>query len=61
VLDVPTHGTPLGWQGGLDWEVHRTSTGYRAALYDEDMLLAVVESRWRAVLYVRMAIKQRRG
>ena len=53
-------GTPLEWQGGLDWEVSRTSAGYRAELLDEDMLIAVVESRWRPVLYMRMAVAQRR-
>ena len=47
---------PLGWQGGLDWEVRRLPNGKRRAeLYDEDMLIAVVESRWLPILHLRMA------
>jgi hypothetical protein len=52
---------PLGWQGGLDWEVRTLPNGRRRAeLFDEDMLLAVIESRWRPVLYWRMGRKARR-
>jgi hypothetical protein len=51
---------PLGWQGGPDWEVKRTSTGGRAEFYNQDVLLSVVESRWRPVLAARMSFAARR-
>lgn len=57
---------PLGWQGGLDWEVATLPTGkrlptYRAELYDEDVLIAVIESRVPRLLKWRMKCAKRRG
>lgn len=48
---------PLDWQGGLDWEVRRDAVyGYRAELFDKEVLLAVVTSRWRPLLAVKMRL-----
>jgi len=52
---------PLGWQGGLDWEVRRLPNGKRRAeLYDEDVLCVVLEGRYRTLLTFRMWRAQRR-
>jgi hypothetical protein len=51
---------PLGWQGGMDWEVRKLPNGKRRAeLYDEDVLCAVVEGRG-LLLALRMRRARRR-
>lgn len=42
-----SEAVPLGWQGGLDWEVYSKEKPLRAMLYDEDILCAVVTARTR--------------
>lgn len=52
--------TPLGWQGGHDWEVYADDTPKRANLYDEDILCAVVTARTRIGLARKMRRAQKR-
>lgn len=56
--------SPMGWQPGvggvpgLDWEVSRPGRRWRAELIWKTTLMAVVHSRWRPVLLLRMALVQ---
>ena len=54
-----TPAEPMGWQGGIDWEVYDNERPRRAMAYDEDVLLAVVTARTRIGLHRRM-VKARR-
>jgi hypothetical protein len=52
---------PLGWQGGLDWEVYSNDRPMRAKLFDEDVLMAVVTAHTRIGLALKMRRAQRRA
>ena len=44
----------------MDWEIYTTPAGYRAELLRgaHRAPLATIRSRWRPMLYVRMALTQ---
>lgn len=59
--DGPHGVEPIGWQGsGLDWEVYSNERPMRAMAYDEDVLMAVVKSRSRLLLWLKMTAAARR-
>jgi hypothetical protein len=51
---------PMGWQPGLDTEIYHDELGWRAEVYDEDVPVAVIYSRTRFMLMLRLGYRIRK-
>lgn len=53
---------PIPYTDTIDWEIYgkgRDRDHYEAVAYDEDVCVAVVRSRWKPLLWLRLTLKNR--